>query len=66
MKPTAIAGHSVAVEELAVHAWRTDQLQRQGLPREIADAFADLVDWHAIATLVRRGCPAQLALDIVH
>jgi hypothetical protein len=66
MKPTAIAKHSAAVEELAVHAWRTDQLERQGLSREIADAFADFVDWHAIAALVRRGCPPQLALDIVH
>jgi hypothetical protein len=27
--------------------------------------FADLVDWHAIAELVERGCSPQLALDIV-
>jgi hypothetical protein len=66
MKPTAIVTNSAAVEELAVHAWRTDQLQRQGVPREIADAFADFVDWHAIAALVGRGCPPQLALDIMH
>ena len=66
MKPTAIATESTGVTELAVHAWRTEQLQRQGLTREIADAFADFVDWHAIAALVRRGCPPLLALDIVH
>jgi hypothetical protein len=27
--------------------------------------FADLVDWHAIADLVARGCPPTLALKIV-
>jgi hypothetical protein len=26
--------------------------------------FADLVDWHAIAELVERGCPPRLALEI--
>jgi hypothetical protein len=66
MKPTAIATYSAGGEEFAMHVWRTDQLQRQGLSREIADAFADFVDWHAIAALVRRGCPPELALDIVH
>ena len=52
-------------EELLVHAWRTEQLLRLGLPVTLAETFADLVDWHAIAGLVERGCPARLALEIV-
>jgi hypothetical protein len=55
-----------ATADLAVHVWRANQLRRLGVPRDLAERFADLVDWHAIADLVRRGCPARLALDIVH
>jgi hypothetical protein len=28
--------------------------------------FADLVDWHALAELVERGCSPQLVLKIIH
>jgi hypothetical protein len=52
-------------EALAVRAWRTEQLRRLGLPYILAEAFADLVDWHAVADLVERGCTLSLALDIV-
>jgi hypothetical protein len=52
-------------EELLVHAWRSEQLMRLGLPSTLAVTFADLVDWHAIAELVERGCPPRLALEIV-
>jgi hypothetical protein len=52
-------------EELVVHAWRAEQLQRLGLPRALAEIFAGLVDWHQIADLVERGCSPQLALEIV-
>ena len=52
-------------EEILVHAWRTEQLLRLGLPRTLAETFADLVDWHAMAELVERGCPPRLALEIV-
>jgi hypothetical protein len=31
----------------------------------LADSFADRLDWHALASLVDRGCPLHLALDIV-
>jgi len=48
-----------------VHAWRSEQLQRLGLPHLLAEAWADLVDWHAIAELVARGCSPELALRIV-
>ena len=56
--------HSV-MEALRVRAWRAEQLRRLGLPHVLADTFADLVDWHAIADLVERGCSLSLALDIV-
>ncbi len=52
-------------EELLVHAWRAEQLQRLGLHRVLAEAFADLVDWHALAELVAHGCEPELALEIV-
>jgi hypothetical protein len=52
-------------EDLLVHAWRTEQLRRLGLPHTLAETFADLVDWHAFAELVERGCSPRLALEIV-
>jgi hypothetical protein len=47
--------HSV-MEALRVRAWRAEQLRRLGLPQRLADTFADVVDWHALAGLVERGC----------
>jgi hypothetical protein len=52
-------------EEYEVHAWSASQLARLGLAWPAADAIADLVDWHEVAKLVRRGCPAALAVTIV-
>ena len=52
-------------EELLVREWRAEQLRRLGLPPLMALAFADVVDWHDLASLVRRGCPPMLALEIV-
>jgi hypothetical protein len=40
-------------------------LRRLGLPYILAETFADLVDWHAVADLVERGCSLSLALEIV-
>lgn len=48
-----------------VHAWRVSQLVRLGLAMPVADAIADHVDWHEVAKLVRRGCPASLAVAII-
>jgi hypothetical protein len=48
-----------------VHAWRVTQLARLGLARPVAEAVADKVDWHEVAKLVQRGCPAQLAVMII-
>ena len=55
-----------AEDELLVHAWRTEQLRGLGLSQIVAEAFAGLVDWHAVADLVDRGCSPELALEIVH
>jgi hypothetical protein len=52
-------------DDLLVHEWRVTQLTRLGIPRSLAQAVADHVDWHQVATLVRRGCPPRLALQIV-
>jgi hypothetical protein len=49
----------------AVHAWRVSQRARLGLARPVAEAVADRVDWHDVAKLVQRGCPAALAVVIL-
>ena len=36
-------------EELAIHSWHVEQLQRLGLPRILAEMFPELVDWNEIA-----------------
>jgi hypothetical protein len=40
------------------------QLTRLGVPGPLAEVYADSIDWHQIARLVRRGCPPGLALRI--
>jgi hypothetical protein len=52
-------------ESDAVHAWRVSQLNRLGLAWPVAEAVADKVDWHEVAKLVGRGCPAWLAVAII-
>jgi hypothetical protein len=52
-------------EEQLVHEWRTEQLEILGLSRVVAETFASQVDWHQVAELVKRGCPADLALEIL-
>jgi hypothetical protein len=54
-----------ADEDARVHEWRIEQLGELGLPRMLAERFADVVDWHDLAALVQRGCTAELALEIV-
>ena len=48
-----------------VHAWRVRQLVKLGLAWTAAEAVADEVDWHEVARLVGRGCPASLAVSII-
>ena len=52
-------------EGLLVHDWRAAQLGRLGIPRALAEAYADRLDWHHVAKLVHRGCPPLLALRII-
>jgi hypothetical protein len=64
--PAAVVPHEkIDREASAVHAWRVRQLTRLGLAWPAADAVADRVDWHAVAKLVRRGCPVSLAIAII-
>jgi hypothetical protein len=68
MEPILVSAENLdnySDEELLVHAWCTEQLWGLGLPRILAESFADLVDWHAVAELVARGCSPELALEIV-
>ena len=51
-------------EEVRVYAWRIEQLGKLGLSSVIADAVANLVDWHDVARLVDQGCPPELAVEI--
>jgi hypothetical protein len=65
MEPS-ITGHSASRhDELLVHNWRVSQLTRLGIPGPLAEIYADRIDWHQVARLVHRGCPARLALRIV-
>ncbi len=52
-------------EDSAVRNWRVSQLMRFGIPGVVAEIYADRIDWHQIARLVRRGCPPRHALRIV-
>jgi hypothetical protein len=52
-------------EDLLVYSWRVEQLRAVGLTQLLAETFADLVDWHEVATLVERGCAPELALEIL-
>jgi hypothetical protein len=55
------APEAIGDEGLLVHNWRATQLKRLGIPRTLADAYADRLDWHQVAKLVHRGCPPLLA-----
>ena len=53
-------------EQHLILAWRVERLRQLGLPLLHAEVYAHLVDWHAVADLVARGCTPMLALRIVH
>lgn len=52
-------------EEIAIAEWRAQQLERLGVSRLLAGFLATIVDWHDVAALVQRGCPVELAVEIV-
>jgi hypothetical protein len=64
MEPTSTAHEDIRRDDRLVHDWRVAQLTRLGLPELLAELYADHVDWHQIARLVQRGCPALLAIRI--
>jgi hypothetical protein len=59
-------GTNGAAEASTVHAWRVKRLTELGLTSLAAEAVADSVDWHDVAKLVQRGCPADLAVAILN
>jgi hypothetical protein len=61
---TSIELFEPADEDIAVAEWRAWQLERLGIPDDLARTFAEAVDWHDVAHLVERGCPPELALEI--
>ena len=65
MEPPTTGHDVISHDESFVHNWRVSQLERLGLPGPLAEVYADRIDWHQIARLVRRGCPPRLALRIV-
>jgi hypothetical protein len=68
MEPQTIAETEAAPradEQVLVHEWRAERLRELGLPRSLAEGFADRVDWRSVARLVERGCPPVLALEIM-
>jgi hypothetical protein len=65
MEPHPTGSDISGREELRVHNWRVSQLTRLGVPGSLAEIYADHIDWHQVARLVQRGCPARLALRIV-
>ena len=65
MKPLTTGREAVDPDDLLVHDWRASQLRRLGIPDPLAEIYADRIDWHQIARLVRKGCPPRLALRIV-
>jgi hypothetical protein len=63
--PARPRDEAIGHDDLLVHEWPVTQLTRLGIPWSLAQFAADHVDWHQVATLVRRGCPPRLALQIV-
>jgi hypothetical protein len=65
MKSPTTGPEAIGHDDSLVHNWRVSQLERLGVPGPLAELYADCIDWHQVARLVRRGCPPQLALRIV-
>jgi hypothetical protein len=64
---TAEAGLVVDTEVERIEAWRTEELRRAGYDRRAANAVATRhdVDLHFAVDLLRRGCPPEIALQIL-
>jgi hypothetical protein len=65
MEPLVTGYDAIGHSRSSVHNWRVYQLTHLGVPGSLAEVFADRIDWHEVARLVRNGCPPCLALRIV-
>ena len=65
MKPAITGREAAPDEDLLVHDWRVARLAQSGIPRSLAEVYADHIDWRQVARLVQRGCPPRLVLRIV-
>ena len=65
MEPLTTSYGAIDHDDSLVHNWRVSQLARLGIPVTLAEMYADHIDWHQVARLVRDGCPPGLALRIV-
>jgi hypothetical protein len=73
--PIAESSYMTAAETQLVHdtelerieQWRAEELERAGYPRHDAARLAERhdVDLHLAIDLISRGCPSQVALDIL-
>lgn len=52
MEPGIIRQEIMDYQSRSVHNWRVWQLTRLGIPRTLAEVYADRIDWHQIARLV--------------
>jgi hypothetical protein len=64
--PTAETTNRPTEQEL-VERWRAEELERAGYPEDVAAELAmrNDVDLHRAVELVRNGCSAELAADIL-
>jgi hypothetical protein len=52
-------------EEQERYLWRRAQLLDLGVDWNLATEYADTVDYHDLETLIRQGCPPDLALELI-
>ena len=62
MEPATTGHDAVDHEGSSVHV---SQFRSLGMPGPLAEIYADRIDRHQIARLVKHGCPLRLALRIV-
>lgn len=66
-EPNPVAPFDFEREQQNIESWRHHCLTRAGYPVEIADGLAVNfdVDLHEAVALVKRGCPPELAAEIL-
>jgi hypothetical protein len=61
------AAHVISEEQERIETWRREELERGGYPSDIAADLAgrDHVDLRFAISLLERGCPPEVALQIL-